>query len=60
MRHHQLAPHTLRVVTGDEWTRLYARAAAAYPRPWCVEGKVWPTVGRVDDVYGDTHLQCSW
>ncbi|CAK4069454.1 unnamed protein product [Aphanomyces euteiches] len=56
------APHTVDVVTGDTWDRKYSRQQAAFPAPWHNGGKTkafWPTVGRVDNVYGDRHLVCS-
>ena len=31
----------------------------AFPLPWVAENKFWPSVNRVDDVYGDRHLFCS-
>ena len=39
--------------TGD------CREAAAYPAPWVRASKFWPTVGRIDNVYGDRNLVCS-
>jgi glycine dehydrogenase len=53
------APHTAAVVTGDKWDRPYSRAVAAFPAPWLRGNKFWPTVGRVDNVYGDRHLVCT-
>jgi len=53
------APHTKEVMTADEWDRPYPRSQAAYPLPWTKE-KVWPTVGRVDDVYGDKNVVTTW
>ncbi|MEM1271357.1 MAG: aminomethyl-transferring glycine dehydrogenase, partial [Bacteroidota bacterium] len=47
------APHTAALVTAEEWTRAYTRAQAAYPAPWTRQSKFWPTVGRVDNAYGD-------
>ena len=52
------APHTLDNITGD-WDRPYSREVAAFPAPWLREGKVWPTVNRIDNVYGDRNLVCS-
>jgi len=54
----KMAPHTKEVVTSDDWNRPYARKLAAMPAPWCTY-KMWPTVGRVDDQYGDKHLVCT-
>lgn len=43
-------------VLSDKWDRPYSRERAAYPAPWVREAKFWPTVSRVDNVYGDRHL----
>jgi glycine dehydrogenase len=53
------APHTCSAVTGDDWSHKYSRQKAAYPLPWVRERKFWPSVGRVDNVYGDRNLVCS-
>jgi len=54
------APHTMERVCGDEWTHPYSREKAAFPKAWIhTRGKFWPTVSRVDNVYGDRHLQCT-
>ncbi|MBI1367031.1 MAG: aminomethyl-transferring glycine dehydrogenase [Planctomycetes bacterium] len=55
--HH--APHTAAVVTADEWTRKYSRQQAAYPAPWLKQYKFWPSVGRIDNPYGDRNLICT-
>jgi glycine dehydrogenase len=53
------APHTARVITANEWNHSYDRQKAAFPLKWIVENKFWPTVGRVDDGYGDRNLVCT-
>jgi glycine dehydrogenase len=53
------APHTAATVTSDDWTRLYSRQQAAYPAPWLRNHKFWPSVSRVDNVYGDRNIFCS-
>ena len=50
------APHTSMVVISDNWNHGYKREKAAFPRPWVIENKFWPTVGRVDNGYGDRNL----
>lgn len=52
------APHTAQVVLG-EWNRGYSREEAAYPLAYIRENKFWPSVSRIDDVYGDKNLVCS-
>lgn len=52
------APHTQAVITG-EWNRPYSREEAAFPLDYIKAHKFWPSVGRVDDVYGDKNLICS-
>lgn len=53
------APHTASIVTGNEWKHSYSRQIAAYPAPWLKEYKYWPTVGRIDNAYGDRNLMCT-
>jgi len=53
------APHTAEVLIADQWDRPYSREAAAYPAPWLREHKFWPSVGRIDNAFGDRHLVCS-
>ncbi|KAG6814114.1 hypothetical protein H0H92_002109 [Tricholoma furcatifolium] len=53
------APHTMDVVTSDEWNRPYSRETAVYPLPWLKEKKFWPTVSRIDDAFGDLNLVCD-
>jgi glycine dehydrogenase len=50
------APHTLAVITDDKWDRKYTREQGAFPAPWIKRSKTWPTVGRVDNVWGDRNL----
>jgi glycine dehydrogenase len=52
------APHTTKAVVSDAWTRPYSRELAAFPLPWVRENKFWPSVARVDNVYGDKNLVC--
>ena len=53
------APHTAKVVCSDTWQRAYSRELAAFPSPSTRASKFWPSVGRVDNVYGDRNLICS-
>ena len=53
------APHTAAAVISDGWKHVYAREKAAFPLAWAVENKFWPTVGRVDNGYGDRNLVCT-
>jgi len=53
------APHTAAAVISDNWSRPYSRERAAYPAPWLKEHKFWPTVARIDNVYGDRNIFCS-
>lgn len=53
------APHTAFAVTEGEWTHPYSREEAVFPLPYIKAHKFWPSVGRVDDVYGDKNLICS-
>lgn len=53
------APHTVSVVTANEWHHKYDRQKAAFPAVWIVQNKFWPSVGRIDDGYGDRNLVCT-
>lgn len=53
------APHTVSVITGNEWEHPYTRQKAAFPLPYVADFKFWPSVGRVNDTYGDRTLICS-
>jgi glycine dehydrogenase len=53
------APHTAQVVTADSWNHAYTRKQAAYPLEWVRERKFWPSVGRVNNTYGDRNLICA-
>jgi glycine dehydrogenase len=53
------APHTAEALLDAGWRRPYDREQAAYPAPWTREHKFWPSVGRIDSVYGDRHLVCA-
>ncbi|WP_285961704.1 aminomethyl-transferring glycine dehydrogenase [Pseudomonas tohonis] len=52
------APHTAAELVG-EWTHPYSREQAVYPTASLVDGKYWPPVGRVDNVFGDRNLVCA-
>ena len=55
--HH--APHTLADITDPNWDRAYSIADAVFPVAGVRSNKFWPTVNRIDDVYGDRNLVCS-
>jgi glycine dehydrogenase len=52
------APHTLADITGV-WDRPYSIADAVTPTAYTRQHKYWPTVNRVDNVYGDRNLFCA-
>lgn len=54
------SPHTAGVVMSSIWEKAYSREQAAFPLPFVKpESKFWPSVGRVDDLYGDKNLICT-
>ncbi|MBR9827624.1 MAG: aminomethyl-transferring glycine dehydrogenase [Oceanospirillales bacterium] len=53
------APHTQADIIDAEWNRPYSREQAAFPASWLKQSKLWPTVNRIDNVYGDRNLMCS-
>lgn len=53
------APHTLKIITSDEWTHKYSRAIAAFPLDYLNTNKFWPSVSRVNNTFGDRNLVCT-
>lgn len=53
------APHTAPIALSDEWNYPYTRSKAVYPLEWVRENKFWPSVGKIDNAYGDRNLQCA-
>ena len=53
------APHTLAMVTANDWIYPYTREQAAFALDYVMDNKFWPTVRRVDEAYGDRNLVCS-
>lgn len=53
------APHTAQMMMKPEWNHPYSREEAVYPVEWLRANKFWPSVGRVDNAYGDRNLICS-
>ena len=53
------APHTAASVAATDWPHPYSREQAAFPLPWVRARKFWPSVGRIDNPYGDRNLFCS-
>lgn len=53
------APHTAHIMMKPEWNHPYSREEAVYPVEWLRVNKFWPSVGRVDNAYGDRNLICS-
>ena len=53
------APHSQADVIEGEWPRPYSREEAVFPLAWVKANKFWPSVNRIDDVYGDRNLNCA-
>ena len=53
------APHTAGAVSANDWPHPYTREQAAFPLPFVRAVKFWPSVGRIDNPYGDRNLMCS-
>ncbi|KVV13875.1 aminomethyl-transferring glycine dehydrogenase [Flavobacterium sp. TAB 87] len=53
------SPHTLAMLTVENWEFPYTREQAAFPLEYIAENKFWPSVRRADDAYGDRNLICS-
>ncbi|TWT82213.1 Glycine dehydrogenase (decarboxylating) [Planctomycetes bacterium CA13] len=53
------SPHTVHAIGSDDWSHPYTREQAAWPKVWLRDAKFWPTVGRIDNTYGDRNLICT-
>ena len=53
------APHTAAAIALSDWKHPYSREEAAFPLPWVRARKFWPSIGRIDNPYGDRNLFCS-
>ncbi len=53
------APHTLAVITADDWKHSYSRSVAAFPLEYLKQNKFWASVSRVNNTYGDRNLICT-
>jgi glycine dehydrogenase len=53
------SPHTAEMVISDNWNHAYSREKAAFPTTWTRTRKFWPSVGRVNNAYGDRNLVCT-
>jgi len=53
------APHTVSMISANDWNHQYDRQKAAFPVKRIIENKFWPSVGRIDDGYGDRNLVCT-
>jgi glycine dehydrogenase len=53
------SPHPLEALISDSWQHAYSREKAAYPVSWTRKNKFWPSVGRINNAYGDRNLICS-
>jgi len=53
------SPHTATAIAAADWAHPYSREQAVFPLPWVRTRKFWPSVGRIDNSYGDRNLFCS-
>lgn len=53
------APHTTKQVGSNVWDRKYTRQDAAWPVDYLKTHKFWPSVARVDNIWGDRNLFCN-
>ncbi len=53
------APHTAHAALSDEWAHPYTRYKAVYPLHYLQQRKFWPSVGRINNSYGDRNVMCA-
>ena len=52
------SPHTTEMLT-DTWTNPYSKKEAVFPLKYLKDKKIWPSVSRIDNAYGDINLICN-
>ena len=53
------APHTVEDVVSSNWARPYSRETALFPTPLLRTRSFYPSVSRIDAVFGDRNLVCN-
>lgn len=53
------SPHTMAEITSDNWSHSYSRQKAAFPVHGLYAQKFWPSVGRVNNTFGDRNVICT-
>lgn len=53
------APHTAHAALSEDWNHPYTRYKAVYPLYYLRQRKFWPSVGRINNPYGDRNIMCS-
>lgn len=53
------APHTIQEAMGENWNHPYTRRKAVFPLMHLRSNKFWPSVGRIDNAYGDRNIMCA-
>ena len=53
------APHTAQAVLSETWNHPYTRYKAVYPLHYVRQRKFWPSVGRINNSYGDRNIMCA-
>jgi glycine dehydrogenase len=53
------SPHTVYEAASGQWNHVYSREKAVFPTAWTRNNKFWPSVGRINNAYGDRNLICS-
>ena len=53
------APHSLEMLITEKWDKPYSREKAAYPVSSLRKKKLFPSIGRIDNIHGDLNLICT-
>jgi glycine cleavage system P protein (glycine dehydrogenase) len=53
------APHPLELFLSEDWEHSYSREKAGRPLEFLKVHKIWPSVARIDNAYGDRNLICT-
>lgn len=52
------APFTAEILATEDWPHQFSRRQAVFPAQGSTESKFWPSVSRIDNVWGDRNFMC--
>ena len=54
------APHPIKLLVKDTWSAEYSKSQAVFPNKVVQQRKFWPSTSRINEVWGDRNINCSF